>query len=152
MPLIVGAAFLLLLLMLGRAYVGTDSGSLVKAVRVAGSALLALVALFLGFTGRIGPAVFVGLIAWALLMGREMPWKRDPRFGAGGARQQAPPPSPPGGMSRAEALKVLGLEPGATTDEIRAAHRRLILQNHPDKGGSSYLAAKINQAKDVLLG
>ena len=54
--------------------------------------------------------------------------------------------------SRSEALKVLGLEEGATQEQIRAAHRRLILQTHPDKGGTSYLAAKINEAKDVLLG
>lgn len=55
-------------------------------------------------------------------------------------------------MSRAEAYRVLGLEQGASDDEIRAAHRKLMLQNHPDKGGTSYLAAKINEAKDVLLG
>lgn len=55
-------------------------------------------------------------------------------------------------MSRAEAYSVLGLESGASDDEIRAAHRKLMLQNHPDKGGTSYLAAKINEAKDVLLG
>jgi hypothetical protein len=55
------------------------------------------------------------------------------------------------GMSRAEALKVLGLQEGASHDDIRAAHRRLMLQNHPDKGGTDYIAAKINEAKDVLL-
>ena len=55
------------------------------------------------------------------------------------------------GMSRAEALKVLGLAEGASDDDIRAAHRRLMLQNHPDKGGTDYIAAKINEAKDVLL-
>jgi hypothetical protein len=55
-------------------------------------------------------------------------------------------------MSREEAYRVLGLEAGASNDEIRAAHRKLMLQNHPDKGGTSYLAAKINEAKDVLLG
>jgi curved DNA-binding protein CbpA len=54
-------------------------------------------------------------------------------------------------MSRAEALKVLGLEDGASEEQVRAAHRRLIVQIHPDKGGTSYLAAKINEAKDVLL-
>jgi uncharacterized membrane protein len=64
--------------------------------------------------------------------------------------------SPPAGsrtdMSRDEALAVLGLADGATNDEIRAAHRRLIQRMHPDVGGSADLAARINRAKDVLLG
>jgi hypothetical protein len=55
-------------------------------------------------------------------------------------------------MGREEALQVLGLAEGATEEEIRAAHRRMMKNYHPDHGGSDYLAAKINQAKDVLLG
>ena len=56
------------------------------------------------------------------------------------------------GMAREEALQVLGLSEGATAEEIRAAHRRMMKNYHPDHGGSDHLAAKINQAKDVLLG
>ncbi|CAN5160131.1 DnaJ domain-containing protein [soil metagenome] len=56
-----------------------------------------------------------------------------------------------GAMTRDEALAVLGLKRGATMDDIRSAHRRLMKQFHPDHGGSDYIAAKLNQAKDVLL-
>ena len=67
------------------------------------------------------------------------------------ATQQPRAPSS-GPMTRSQALDILGLKDGATSDDVREAHRHLMRQHHPDRGGSSILAAQINQAKDVLLG
>lgn len=54
-------------------------------------------------------------------------------------------------MQPAEAASVLGVSVDASPDDIRAAHKKLIAQLHPDKGGTDYLAAKINDARDILL-
>ena len=83
-------------------------------------------------------------------MDRRVPlWRRhvedDPAARSGGAAR-------PGAMTSDEAHQILGLRPGATQAEIRDAHRRLMKAVHPDRGGSTFLAAKINAAKDRLVG
>jgi DnaJ-domain-containing protein 1 len=73
---------------------------------------------------------------------------RDERQSTG---RQATRDDDEAGMSRGEALEVLGLEPGADAAEIRAAHKRLLRLVHPDRGGSAYLARRVYQARDTLL-
>ncbi len=77
-------------------------------------------------------------------------WRDDPAA-AGAANGQAAS----GGesaLNEALALEILGLQPGASADEITLAHRRLMQKLHPDRGGSDYLAQRINAARDYLLG
>ena len=72
-------------------------------------------------------------------------WRGDDESASGGAAPSAP------AMDEAQALQVLGLPSGATRDDVVDAHRRLMQKLHPDRGGTDYLAATLNQAKDVLL-
>ena len=152
LPLLAGLAVLVLLMLLARGYTGTHPRSLARGFRLSGGVLLGLLAVALGMTGRVGFAFLATVGSWTLLFGAQ-PWQRTSYgptgAGPGQARGSSGLPRA-GAMSRAEALTVLGLEEGASDEKIRAAHRRLIQQMHPDKGGTDYLAAKINEAKDVL--
>jgi DnaJ-domain-containing protein 1 len=83
----------------------------------------------------------------AYLDRREPGWREYAQGDAGaGAR-----PADSGKMTEREAYQILGLQPGASPEEISRAHRSLIKKLHPDQGGTTYLAARINEAKDVLL-
>ncbi len=84
----------------------------------------------------------------AYLDGRSPVWRDDAKADVGDGHG-VPPGT--GAMSKQEAYKILGLEAGASAADIRKAHRSLMQRLHPDVGGSSFLAARINEAKDVLL-
>ncbi|HYH39491.1 MAG TPA: DnaJ domain-containing protein [Azospirillum sp.] len=94
---------------------------------------------------RDDPQSAAVLEAW---LDRARPDWRE-RFGE--AEAEAPRSGGSGTMSREEAYEILGLSPGASAEQVKEAHRRLMMGVHPDHGGSTYLAAKINQAKDLLL-
>ena len=72
-------------------------------------------------------------------------------FKQSNSHSQTSPRQTSGSMSREQAYQILGLKLGATDDEIRLAHKKLMAKMHPDRGGSDYLAAQINLAKSVLL-
>ena len=55
-------------------------------------------------------------------------------------------------MNRREAALILGIRESSPEEKIKEAHRRIMIANHPDAGGSSFIAAKVNEAKDMLLG
>ncbi len=148
---LLGLVVLVTALTLARWYATADVKNLKRTLAWLGIGLLALAAAFLALTGRMGPALaaLAGLMVWAgriinlLHMGRQ--------FGGVFGARRAPPGSSGPEMTEEEALRILGLAPGATADDIKAAHRRIIEQIHPDRGGSDYLAAKVNIAKDFLL-
>jgi DnaJ-domain-containing protein 1 len=102
-------------------------------------------AVLLLISGR-GPLAVSGLVMVGPLI-----WQYWRAAQSGPAPRQPPPKRPSGGMTAEEAWQVLGLQPGVDADAIRAAHRRLMRGAHPDSGGSDWLAARINQARDILL-
>ena len=114
--------------------------------KIMGWILLALAGI-LCLHGNFGlglPAAGIG----AGLLGYGNFFAPKPQARAGSSNQA---PVTTGSMDRREAYDVLGLKSGASRDEITAAYKRLQRANHPDTGGSTYLAAKINQARDLLL-
>ncbi len=110
--------------------------------------------------GRMGKAELVALyrelagdpetrqLLEAYLDSRFPTWRKDTKANGGKRLGGAPGPGP---MTKEEAYKVLGLEAGAAAADVREAHRRLMQRLHPDVGRTSFLAARINEAKDVLL-
>jgi DnaJ-domain-containing protein 1 len=127
-----------------------DSGAMrgrILAGRHAGATLDSLdLATLTGFLAEIDPESRALLVAY--LDRREPRWRGDAQADAAAGPRR---PGWGGKMTEEEAYQVLGVQPGASAEEIGRAHRALMKKLHPDQGGSTYLAARVNEAKEVLL-
>ncbi len=122
--------------------------------------VLGAVLLLLGISGHLSliTAAIAGLFAMTpriLQYAKYIPFiqqKFQQNPPPGGYQNQQTASTGRSDISKQQAYKILGLTPGCSREEIIAAHKRIMQKVHPDRGGSDYLAAQINQAKDMLLG
>ena len=130
-----------------------------RVIKIAGGLLALGLAVFLGLRGELWVALPLGvfglsLLGWAPFPSLGIPypnrgqsgWGEHAHGDAAAGRSAAR-----GKMTEKEAYEILGLQPGASAEDIASAHRTLMKKFHPDQGGTTYLAARINEAKDVLL-
>jgi hypothetical protein len=164
--IVFGAMALATILAVGRILFDGDPARVRRPARIA-STLCWIVGLALTLTGK--PIIGLGLMALGALgtgafARRPKPSRLgegDRRSGSAGGRAHgeahADPrfargraPARPGVMTEEEAYQILGLHPGASLEEVGRAHRALMKKVHPDQGGTTELAARVNAAKDVL--
>ncbi|MGV6874917.1 DnaJ domain-containing protein [Pseudochelatococcus sp. B33] len=156
--LLAGALAVWMLWWLGKNYAEANPKELAALLRKIGGWTAIALAVLLTLRGRIDIALLLGGAGWWLVQGRRLDTYLSGRFSIGGKNAERDPytgsvnGAGQGRMTEDEAFEVLGLEPGATETQIREAHRTLMKRLHPDQGGTNYLASRVNQAKDVLLG
>ena len=133
-----------------------------RIIRILTFSFIGVVFIYLGATGRLNGLFALAGIAVAFAV-RMLPvllryaphlhrlWLEFTASKQQSSGRQGDRASPKGTMTKEEAYEVLGLKPGAPEQDIIAAHRKLMQKIHPDRGGSDYLAAKINLAKKILL-
>ncbi len=144
-----GAGALLAGLLLLRFFTTADPARMAKWIKYGTATAMLALGAYLALTGRMFLALLLG--GWLIPWLRRKPSAASGDYFRGDAGQSRDSPRARAGLSAQEALEILGLQPGATREQIREAHKRLMQTCHPDHGGSDYLAARINAAKDVLL-
>ncbi|MGE0828250.1 MAG: J domain-containing protein [Hyphomonadaceae bacterium] len=116
-----------------------------SATRFAPAIIVGMAAILFAVRGNALAALILGVGAAALWMWSSAGSQRAPR------EEPKPPPARANAMSDAQARAILGVQPGASEAEIRAAFRRRIAIAHPDQGGSTEEAARLSAARDALL-
>jgi hypothetical protein len=164
--LITGAVAVIVLYLLLQMFRAANPAVLARAIKIGGGVLALAVAVIIGIKGQLFVALPLGifgagLLGWAPFgtsggqlferyLDRRFPaWRQNAQGDAADRQRSA---ALGGKMTDEEAYQILGLKPGAGRDEIGRAHRMLMKKLHPDQGGTStYLAARVNEAKEVLL-
>jgi hypothetical protein len=157
--LLIGVVALAIILWFMHKYVQANPRGMAWLLQKGGGLAALLAAAFLTVRGQFIAALPLGLMGFGLLGWMPQLSLGDPNRGGAGrredahdganARQRAGPGA--GKMTEEEAYQVLGLQPGASAEDIGQAYRSLMKKLHPDQGGTTYLATRINEAKDVLL-
>lgn len=154
-------ALIIIVFFVLRGFSQKTSAALNKNLKLLGLSAIIVIVLVLLATGRLNWLLAAAGLAVASLL-RLLPvllnyaphlhkaWA-EYKAARGGAQWRQGTAHGRGEMSVEEAYQVLGLKPGASKQDIVAAHRKLMQKNHPDHGGSDYLAMKINLAKKTLL-
>ena len=156
---LIGIVALLIILWFLHKYVRTNPRGMAWVLQKGGGLAALIAATFLTVRGQFVTALPLALMGFGLLGWMPQLSLGNPDRGGAGrgddtqhgadARQRAAAGS--GKMTEEEAYQILGLQPGAGTEEIGHAYRALMKKLHPDQGGTTYLAARINEAKDILL-
>lgn len=128
----------------------TRVGFVASLIRMAAAILLIALGVFLETRGLTLPALATAGLGGYLIWRQRI--KARAQTAQSGQSQGTGRRGASGTMTREEAYAVLGLIAGASEEDIRRAHHDLMQKIHPDHGGTSYLAAKLNQARDTLLG
>jgi len=136
---VVGVAVLALLVWAGRGGLRSLNGGGVRVTAGVLSTVMLIAAGFLALRGGWVPGLILAVLSLSGAFAARRPTMQTPR------------PPPPSDMGLDEARSILGVGPNATSAEIQAAYTRLMRMAHPDKGGTSGLAAQLNAARDRLL-
>jgi len=126
-------------------------GDVLRGLGAAAFAVLAVFFLLRGGAAAIVPGLLAASLAFLLARPLIEAYRARERGERGPERAEAARRNVQF-MTREEALAVLGLGPAPSREDVKQAHRRLMMKLHPDQGGTDYLAAKINRAKEILLG